>query len=119
MLINISTLVYSQVPGCTDLAALNYNQQASVNDGSCLYANATVPVNWSKPLPGEMESTSGLLVFEDSLLTHGDMEDNSLYLFHPNSPEDFSVYPIENMVVDDWEEITEDAYCSYPEMDVS
>lgn len=113
LLINISTLVYSQVPGCTDFAALNYNQQASVNDGSCLYANATVAVNWSKPLPGEMESTSGLLVFEDSLLTHGDMEDNSLYLFHPNSPEDFSVYSIENMVVDDWEEITEDAYYFY------
>jgi uncharacterized protein (TIGR02145 family) len=30
--------VFVQIPGCTDMQACNYNQEANFNDGSCLYA---------------------------------------------------------------------------------
>ncbi|KPJ54804.1 hypothetical protein AMJ47_03050 [Parcubacteria bacterium DG_72] len=36
------TCIY-EIPGCTEPAALNYNPQATVNDGSCRYGGSTRP----------------------------------------------------------------------------
>jgi hypothetical protein len=34
----VTTQLIVQIPGCTDMQACNYNQEANFNDGSCLYA---------------------------------------------------------------------------------
>jgi hypothetical protein len=35
--------IYAPLAGCTDAAAVNYNAQAQVEDGSCIYAGCTDP----------------------------------------------------------------------------
>ncbi|MEK7254863.1 MAG: T9SS C-terminal target domain-containing protein, partial [Bacteroidota bacterium] len=59
-------------PGCTDPQALNFNNLASENDGSCTYpATSFSPIQLSL-LPAELDECSGLLFFNDNLWTHED-----------------------------------------------
>ena len=57
----INTPVYSQVPGCTDVAASNYNASATVNNGSCTYSatNYTPPIKVD-PISDTLLESSGL-----------------------------------------------------------
>ncbi|MEY4331000.1 MAG: hypothetical protein RL609_1748, partial [Bacteroidota bacterium] len=41
----------AQIYGCTDPQANNYDPDASINDGTCLYSNTTSGPNLSLPLP--------------------------------------------------------------------
>ena len=73
LLLSPVSVVFSQVAGCKDPAASNYNAAATVNDGSCLYAttNYTPPVKVSPMHPTLMEN-SGLQMAGNFLWTLND-----------------------------------------------
>lgn len=82
---------FSQQQGCTDTAALNYNREAVINDGSCIYKPLSVkPPVLIKKLPKKVFETSGLIWWRGSYWTHNfDCEaligyGDSLYLFSKN-----------------------------------
>ena len=70
---------YAQDCGCTDPRAINYNPNATVNDGSCTYPYTTVMPYSSTALPTILNGSSGLVFFEDMLFTHNDHDDQSLF----------------------------------------
>jgi hypothetical protein len=69
----------AQECGCTDPRALNYNPNATVNDGSCTYPQTYVTPYFTKALPETLNGTSGLVFFDNMLFTHNDHSDQSLY----------------------------------------
>ena len=70
---------HAQECGCTDPRALNYNPDATVNDGSCVYEQTTVTPYFTTPLSDTLNGTSGLMFFDNMLFTHNDHYDQSLY----------------------------------------
>lgn len=105
----LSTMQLSaQLSGCTDPLATNYNALAVLNDGSCTYANETIVPDPGIVLPGVMSETSGLVLFNDQLLTHNDDSDTNLYLVDPSDPDDYTTLPITGASNIDWEDIAED-----------
>ena len=65
--------VYSQVPGCTDTLANNFNPQATINNGSCTYNsisyNPSLKVN---PINDSLAENSGLQWAGNSLWSFND-----------------------------------------------
>ena len=62
----------AQVVGCTDPNANNFNEMATVNDGSCTY-NVTLynpPIKYL--LPDEIKESSGLAYYNNRLWTIND-----------------------------------------------
>ena len=105
----LSTMQLSaQLSGCTDPLATNYNALAVLNDGSCTYANETIVPDPGIVLPGVMSETSGLVLFNDQLLTHNDDSDTNLYLIDYSDPVDFVTLPITGASNIDWEDVAED-----------
>jgi len=59
--------------GCTDSNASNYNEDAQVNDGSCIYEPLILdPEIKIESLPPKVEETSGLIWYADGIWTHND-----------------------------------------------
>lgn len=56
--------IFSQVVGCTDPQALNYNPQATVNNGSCTYSNQSYNPGQPIILPGSLIEISGMVYWE-------------------------------------------------------
>lgn len=69
----------AQLPGCTDPAAINYDPEAVINDGSCRYRDTTLVINRSYFLDMVLNETSGLIWWEDLFWTHNDDLDTQLY----------------------------------------
>ena len=56
-------VLYSNViPGCTDPTAVNYNEEANEDDGSCLYPDDFVPVTFKLNMERETVSEEGVYV---------------------------------------------------------
>lgn len=105
----LSTMQLSaQLSGCTDPLATNYNPLAVLNNGSCTYTNVTITPDPGMVLPAVMSETSGLVLFNDQLLTHNDDSDPNLYLVDPSDPFDYTTLPITGVSNSDWEDIAED-----------
>jgi hypothetical protein len=98
----------AQIPGCTDPLANNYNPAATLNDGSCAYAPATVAVARSWSLPAALEETSGLIIWEGLLWTHNDDTDIHLYAIDTNAIADYQAFELSGTTNTDWEEIAQD-----------
>src|SRR4051812_35708648 len=65
--------LYSQVTGCTDPIANNYNSVATVNDGSCTYnSTAYTPPLKVDPINNILSESSGLQWAVNSLWTFND-----------------------------------------------
>jgi hypothetical protein len=94
--------------GCTDPLAINYDQQATINDGSCIYEFTTVSFNERYILPCEVEETSGLIFFNNKFWTQNDDTDNHLYSFGFEYDPLFEAHPMEGLQNKDWEEIQQD-----------
>ena len=68
-----ATLSFSQVSGCKDPLANNYNSSATINDGSCTY-NVTpyTPPVLVSPMNTTLQETSGLQMADNFLWSFND-----------------------------------------------
>jgi hypothetical protein len=99
--------VQAQVYGCTDKLSTNYNPNATVNDGSCVYASASVAVI-SVNLPAEVRETSGLVFIDGNLYTHNDDSDINIYKLDTIAGTVTERLPITGTANQDWEDIDQD-----------
>ncbi|OIP81252.1 MAG: hypothetical protein AUK44_10355 [Porphyromonadaceae bacterium CG2_30_38_12] len=104
--------VYAQIQGCTDPLSTNYNPQATANDGSCAYADATITPTKSWNLPEVMQETSGLISFDGKLWTHNDNDDTNLYGLNTNF-DNYTTFHLSKVKNTEWEEISQDDFYIY------
>lgn len=100
--------INAQIPGCTDPAAINYNSQATVNDGSCQYAVTTLIPTVISNLSDTVNETSGIAWVDSILWTHND-SGNPPYLHALDTTQGHvlrSVF-ISGAINKDWEELTQ------------
>jgi len=99
---------YAQISGCTDKQANNYNPEATLNNGGCIYNDTIVAPSTSLDLPDELIETSGLLFWNDKLFTHNDSKDTNLYAVNPENASITEKIILDGIKNTDWEEITQD-----------
>ncbi len=63
---------YAQTPGCMDVQAQNYDPAATVNNGSCVYDNTSLPLVQQEQLPVVLSEISGMEVIGSKLYAHND-----------------------------------------------
>lgn len=112
ILIFISSFGFAQISGCTDLEAKNYNPNAILNDGSCLYNNLKIQPEFSIVLNDTIHETSGLISWNNKFWTINDDSDTHLYSFDYNGT-NFQKYPLKNVKNKDWEAIAQDSLYIY------
>lgn len=112
-LMSFTLNIQAQICGCTDGLATNYNPNATINDGSCLYNSVTIDYTNSWALPQTVNETSGLLIWNQKFWTHNDDTDNQLYAFDTLNIDNYTTYPLELCVNNDWEEISQDELYLY------
>jgi hypothetical protein len=109
----LTPVVYGQIAGCTDPLSNNYNPLAAVNDGSCSYSSASVSPLSTVMLPAAVDETSGLIKWNNRLITHNDSNDIKLYALDSITgtvAQDFTITGVTNT---DWEDITQDEQYIY------
>lgn len=102
------TASYSQISGCTDPLSKNYNSNATINDGSCLYKTINIRPQYSKPLNDSLKETSGLISFDNLLWTHNDDHDKTIYGLDSLGKIKKRLV-LKNVINHDWEEISQDS----------
>jgi hypothetical protein len=107
-LLIIKPFYYSQIKGCIDSLAKNYNSSAKINDGSCIYNSLKIKVQKSIDLPSEIKETSGLFFWNDLLWTHNDDKDNFIYAIDTLSGKITNKIQLKSLTNFDWEEIKQD-----------
>ncbi|HPB24477.1 MAG TPA: T9SS type A sorting domain-containing protein [Bacteroidales bacterium] len=99
---------YGQTAGCTDPLATNFNAAADSNDGSCVYATASVAPDTSFILSSNLSETSGLVFWNHYLWTHNDNTDLNLYSLDTASGAIVQPFALNGVANIDWEEISQD-----------
>ncbi|OYT15967.1 MAG: hypothetical protein B7C24_10270 [Bacteroidetes bacterium 4572_77] len=101
--------------GCTDQYATNYNQDAQINDGSCVYEPLFLrPQVLIENLPVTINETSGLIDYKDGLWTHNDSGGEAkIYKFSKATGEITQTISINNVTNVDIEDITQDEHYIY------
>ena len=105
--------MHAQTSGCTDPLAVNYNNAATQNDGSCTYAAVTINPLTSVTLSDTVKETSGLIYWNGALWTHNDDTYNTLYALDTADGHIIRKVTIANGVNHDWEEVTQDSAFIY------
>ena len=98
----------AQIYGCTDPQALNYNNSATVNDGSCIYPQTSVVPEASVNLVNTLDETSGLIMWNKRLWTHNDSEDINIYALDTINGNILQSVQLAGTINKDWEEISQD-----------
>lgn len=97
--------IYSQIVGCTDVQAINYNSLATTNDGSCIYPPTMLNIT-SNTISSSLSETSGLIYWNQHFYTHNDDTDTNMYEIDSVGTIIQSIpLSISNI---DWEEISQD-----------
>ncbi len=111
LLLYIPLSLMGQEEGCTDAAAVNYNPDATINDGSCVYPNLNIkPAVVIRKLPSEIFETSGLLWWNGGYWTHNDSGGlNVIYKIDSLTGKIKQRITVANASHVDWEEIDMDA----------
>lgn len=104
----IFTSSYAQIPGCTDASAQNYNAQATINNGSCLYKKLKLKPEYSVRLSDSVKETSGLIAFDNLLWTHNDDHDKTIYGLDSLGKIKRKIV-LTQIINHDWEEIAQDS----------
>ena len=94
--------------GCTDPNASNYNVNAIVNNGSCIYNEVSATVNTSIILNQSVLETSGLIDWNNFFYTHNDNTDTTIYKLNKISGAIVQSLPLNTVQNIDWEEISQD-----------
>ena len=103
----------AQVCGCTDPLATNYNPEATVNDGGCIYASTTIEPTVVDTLDAMLERSSSLIFGNNGYWTWNDHGDSCLYRIDTTDAsilESLCVNGIDNY---DMEEISQDSLYLY------
>ncbi|RVT77422.1 T9SS C-terminal target domain-containing protein [Flavobacterium sufflavum] len=103
----ICNFTYSQISGCTDAMAKNFNPNATINDGSCSYSKTKLKPDFSSIISDSIPETSGLIAFDSLLWTHNDDHDTTLYGMDVSGKIRKKI-TLSNVINQDWEEITQD-----------
>ena len=98
------SLGYSQT-GCTDPLAVNFDLQALVNDGSCIYPNTTQVPDYSLPISDTIMESSGLLWYNQMYWSHNDDTDPKWYAIDSITGELLDTLNWLGLGNFDWEEI--------------
>ncbi|MTH18090.1 T9SS C-terminal target domain-containing protein [Flavobacterium sp. LC2016-01] len=99
---------FSQITGCTDSLASNYDETAIVNNGSCKYESFKLKPKYSLKLNDTIKETSGLISFDNLLWTHND--DHDVHIYGLDTLGKIQKRIILNKVTNhDWEEISQDS----------
>ncbi|MFL9844381.1 T9SS type A sorting domain-containing protein [Flavobacterium rhizosphaerae] len=104
----ITSGVQAQVYGCTDPMSMNYNPNATVNNGTCTYATTSVTPESSVNLDGAVNETSGLILWNGLVYTHNDDNDINVYGIDPVTGQISSTLPVSGATNVDWEDIAQD-----------
>jgi hypothetical protein len=99
--------------GCTDTYASNYNANAIVNNGSCIYNDVSATINSSIILNQNILETSGLIDWNNFLYTHNDNTDTTIYKLNKISGAIVQNLPLNTVQNIDWEEISQDENYTY------
>ena len=100
---------FAQNFGCTDSLAANYNQLATINDGSCVYQNTSVSPISSALLSDTLAETSGMIWWDSGLWTHNDNSDLNLYKLDSATGSITHNAIISGIQNTDWEDISQDS----------
>ncbi len=98
----------AQKSGCTDRLAINYDQSATINDGSCRYNPANIGALASLNLDGVLSETSGIVFWENQFWTHNDNSDTNIYALDTLYGRIVQPWPMSHIKNTDWEEISQD-----------
>lgn len=113
LLMTITRLCMAQVCGCTDSLATNYNDSATLNDGSCVYETTTIDTNFISTLNSQIEGTSTLFYWNNGYWTYNDHNDNCLYRIDSTNASTLETLCINGLSNYDTEEISQDSLYLY------
>lgn len=100
--------VFAQ-PGCTDPQAVNYQPDATENDGSCQYPPTNYLLQELAVLPPQIDESSGLAFVNGKLWTHNDSGDNAwLYRIDEETGALLQTVTVINAQNQDWEDLAND-----------
>lgn len=106
-------LLVNAQSGCTDPQASNYDPQATVNDGSCVYPPSTQSIVFIAKIPAVVES-SGLVLSDGFLFSHNDSGNpRQVYKLDTSTGALLQTLYITNYPNIDWEDITADSNYLY------
>lgn len=105
--------LHAQTAGCTDPLANNFNAAATINDGSCLYNNASVSPASSVNLPALLDENSGAVIWNDLVWTHNDNSDKTLYGVDTLNGATQNTYLLSGITNVEWEDISRDSNYLY------
>ncbi len=103
----------AQVCGCTDSLAVNYNADATVNDGSCLYDSTVITPVEIAELDSLLFDTSALLYWENNYWTYNDWFDSCLYMIDSTNGAILNTICLEEVVNRNSEELAQDSLYIY------
>ena len=96
-------------PGCTDPQATNFDDQATENDGSCIYGTTEYVPTIISELPTNLNECSGLAFFNDQLWTLLDGGNpDKLYQLDTLTGVQLDESTIPTADNEDWEDLAED-----------
>jgi hypothetical protein len=108
LFILIAGYAKAQKSGCTDRLAINYDQSATINDGSCRYNPANIAPLAGLNLDGVLSETSGMIFWENQFWTHNDNNDTNIYALDTLYGKIVKRWPLRHIRNTDWEEISQD-----------
>ena len=95
--------------GCTDPQAINYDGNASMNDGSCIYSPTNYTLNLVNNLSDVLQENSGLIRVGDFLYTFNDSGSGAVIYELDTLGMVLRTIPISGATNVDWEAITANA----------
>ena len=103
----------AQTCGCTDPMATNYNANATVNDGSCVYASTTISATEIGQLGETLDGSSTLLFWNGGYWTYNDHNDCCLYRIDSTTAAIAETLCISGISNYDTEEVSQDSLYLY------
>ena len=102
------TQISAQNYGCTDANATNFNPNATVNDGSCLYSVTNYKPTYITILEATLNESSALINDNNNFWTLNDSGNlNALYQINSINGSVIRTVTIKNAVNTDWESIAQ------------
>lgn len=100
--------------GCTDPIATNYDPNATINDGSCIYPFTVYHPVYRDSFPNAIKESSGLVFTDGKLWTHNDSGNpQEIYSIDTSTGAILQTIVIDNFGNNDWEDITADSAFIY------